>query len=70
MSTKELAYSMIDNLTEEQLKALVAFLGSMCKFDEPNEETKQVIEQAEQGIDLSKPFTSVDELWEDLNADD
>jgi len=32
--------------------------------------TKQVIMEAEQGINLSRPFNSVEELGEDLNADD
>ena len=40
MSTKELAYSMIDNLTEEQLNALIVILQGLQK-EEPNEETKR-----------------------------
>ena len=40
MSTKELAYSMIDNLTEEQLNALIVILQGLQK-EEPNEETKK-----------------------------
>lgn len=36
----------------------------------PNFETKQAIEDANNGINLSKPFTSVKELMDDLNADD
>lgn len=36
----------------------------------PNSETKQAIEDANNGINLSKPFTSVKELMDDLNADD
>lgn len=42
MSTKELAYSMIDNLTEEQLNALIVILQGLQK-EEPNEETKKVL---------------------------
>lgn len=70
MSTKELACSIIDSLTEEQLDAIVVILSGMCHYEEPNEETKQVIMEAEQGINLSRPFNSVEELGEDLNADD
>lgn len=36
----------------------------------PNAETRAAIENAENGIGLSRPFSSVAELREDLNADD
>lgn len=36
----------------------------------PNPETRKAIEDARNGIGLSKGFTSVSELMEDLNADD
>ena len=36
----------------------------------PNAETPQAIEDAHNGINLSKPFTSIKELMDDLNADD
>lgn len=36
----------------------------------PNSVTKQAIEDARKGIGLSKPFTSVKELMEDLNSED
>jgi hypothetical protein len=67
MSTRELAYSMIDSLTEEQLNALVVFLSSMRR-DEPNEETLAAIKDVEEGKNLNGPFDTLDELWEDLNA--
>ena len=35
---------------------------------QPNEETLQAIEEARNGVGMSKTFTSVDELMEDLNA--
>lgn len=38
--------------------------------EEPNAETKQAIEDARNGIGLRGPFNSVEELMEDLNADD
>ncbi len=34
MSTKELAYSMIDNLTEEQLNALIVILHGLQKEEQ------------------------------------
>ena len=67
MSTKELAYSMIDNLTEEQLNALIVILQGLQK-EEPNEETKKVLDEAKEGKNLVGPFDSGDELWESLNA--
>ena len=67
MSTKELAYSMIDNLTEEQLNALIVILQGLQK-EEPNEETKKVLDEANEGKNLVGPFDSVDELWESLKA--
>ena len=36
----------------------------------PNADTKKAIEDARNGIGLSKGFSSVEELMEDLNADD
>ncbi len=36
----------------------------------PNAETRMAIEQTRKGIGLSRAFSSVDELMEDLNAED
>lgn len=36
----------------------------------PNEVTMKAIEDANNGIGLSRKFSSVEELMEDLNADD
>ena len=36
----------------------------------PNSDTKKAIEDARKGIGMSKAFSSVEELMEDLNADD
>ena len=38
--------------------------------DVPNEETRRAIENVQKGIGLSRGFSSVKELMEDLNADD
>lgn len=38
--------------------------------DVPNAETKKAIEDAQKGIGLSRGFSTVEELMEDLNADD
>lgn len=37
--------------------------------DIPNEETRRAIENARKGIGLSRGFSSVEELMEDLDAD-
>jgi hypothetical protein len=67
MSTKELAYRMIDSLTEEQLNALVVILSSMQR-DEPNEETLAAMKDVEENKNLHGPFDTLTELWEDLDA--
>lgn len=36
----------------------------------PNVETREAIEETKRGIGLSRGFSSVEELMEDLNADD
>lgn len=38
--------------------------------DLPNPETRRAIDEARQGIGLSRSFSSVAELMEELNADD
>ncbi len=38
--------------------------------DVPNAETKKAIEDAQKGIGLSRGFSTVEKLMEDLNADD
>ena len=35
-----------------------------------NAETIKAIEEAEQGINLSKGYTNLDEMWEDLEKED
>ncbi|MCI5752352.1 MAG: type II toxin-antitoxin system antitoxin, RelB/DinJ family [Oscillospiraceae bacterium] len=72
MSTKELAYTLIDSMTEAQLQALVNFIKSFSLgLDEtPNAETIAVINDVNNGKNLIGPFSSVEELMEDLNADD
>ena len=36
----------------------------------PNEETRKAIEEVEQGIGLSKPYTDIDEMFRDLLEED
>ncbi len=68
MSTKEAAMEIINYMTEEQLQEFVRFFHTM--MDIPNVKTSQVLEEVRAGKNLSKPFSSVEALMEDLNADD
>ena len=52
------------------LRHSIAFGGIPFVIRRYNEETEQAIQDAHNGVNLSRPFTSVDELWEELNADD
>lgn len=69
MSTKEIVTSMLDVLNEEQLNGLMVLIRS---FLQPNEETIAAMEEAEQLLKdpNTKKYTSVEELFEDLEADD
>ena len=44
MSTKEMVYSMVDRLNEEQLKALFVILGGIVHDEKPE---TQIIEEVE-----------------------
>lgn len=71
MSTKEIAYSIIDSLSAEQLEGFVLMFKDLIpSVDEPNEETRAALDDVKNGRNLSRTFTSVQELMEDLNADD
>lgn len=52
------------------LRHSIAFGGIPFVIRRYNEETEQAIQDAHNGVNLSRPFDSVEELWEALNADD
>ena len=52
------------------LRHSIAFGGIPFVIRRYNEETEQAIQDAHNGVNLSQPFNSVEELWEALNADD
>ena len=54
------------------LKKAVAVQGIPfdVRTENPNEETRRAIENVRNGVGLSRGFSSVAELMEDLNADD
>lgn len=70
MSTRELAYSMIDNLTEEQLNALIVVLrGWEVENDVPNGETLAAMQECEDIINgkiEAKSYSSAHEMIEDI----
>lgn len=71
MSTRELAYSIVDRLTDEQLEGFVLmFKNTLSDEDVPNAETRAVLDDVKNGRNMSRTFTSVKELMEDLNAED
>ena len=71
MSNREMAKNLIDHVPESKLLYVVAYLQGVIVPDEtPNADTLEAIENARKGIGLSRGFSSVDELMEDLDADD
>ncbi len=69
MSTREMAYNLIDSMTEEQLNSFVSLFKGIINTNTPNEETQKVLNDIENGENLAGPFSSVRELMEDLNAE-
>ncbi len=71
MSTKELAYSLIDRLTEEQLNAIVVVLSGMsgASVEEvtPDEWDMEMIKRAEAENDGDT--VSIEELSKNLGVD-
>lgn len=69
MSTRELAYRIVDSLDEKQLEAFIDFFSSMF-YEVPNEETLAAMEEADRMIadPSTRRFGSVDELFEELRA--
>ncbi len=69
MSTREMAYNLIDSMTEEQLNSFVSLFKGIINTNTPNEETQKVLNDIENGENLAGPFSSVQELMEDLNVE-
>ena len=66
MSTKERAYEIIDNLSEEQLNAFIVLFRSIV--EKPNEETKAAMLEADRiahDPDV-KSYYDVDEMFRDI----
>lgn len=67
MSTREMLYSEINNLTEDQMKGLLLFIRGFYKIE--NNETLSAIKEVEdmkKNPDKYKGYTDVDEMMRDL----
>lgn len=69
MSTREMAYNIIDSLDEEQLKKFIDFFYAMF-YEIPNDETMEAIMESEKMLndENTRRFHSVDELFEELDS--
>ena len=76
--TKETCQIICKQLGINLSTAINIFLHQMVMHDGlpfelklvPNEETRRAIQEAEHGIGLSRAYNSVEELMEDLDAED
>lgn len=69
MSTREIAQSIFNHLSEEQLRGFIAMFGGYYDIDEElNEETKAAMKSAYNDEDIIGPFDTVADLMEALNA--
>lgn len=60
----------LSTATAELYRQTLEHGGLPFEAKEPNEVTRRAIEDAEAGIGLSGPFSSVEELMASLDADD
>ena len=65
MSTKDIAYDIIDNMSDEQLQGFVMMFRNLSEIS-----LSARISDIENGRNLSEAFNSFDEFLEDLNAED
>lgn len=72
MSTREIAYSILDRLSDEQIAAFIMLFGGYISSDEiPNEDTLEAfseVEEMKKNPDKFKGYTDVDEMMKDLLA--
>ncbi|MDE6834868.1 MAG: hypothetical protein K2J39_11585 [Ruminococcus sp.] len=65
MSTRDIAYDIIDNMSDEQLQGFVMMFRNLSEIS-----LSARISDIENGRNLSETFDTVDDLLEDLNAED
>ena len=69
MSTRELAYSVIDRLSEEQLKGFLMLFGGMSEADFLNDETLEAMQEVQDmklHPDKYKGYDDVDVMFKEL----
>ena len=68
MSTRDIAYNIIDNMSDEQLQGFIMmFRNSVSSYES---ELSARISDIENGRNLSETFNSFNEFLEELNAED
>ena len=76
---KQEAESIFDELGLNMSTAITIFLKQVVqrnglpfevKLKIPNAETRQVLEDSLAGKNLSGPFSTIEEMWEHINAED
>ena len=71
MSTREIAYSIFNRLSDEQVEGFILMFGNVSeKQDMHRNETLDALDDVRNGRNMSTAFNSVKELMEDLDADD
>lgn len=71
MSTREIAYSIFNRLSDEQVEGFILMFGNVSeKQDMHRNETLDALDDVRNGRNMSAAFNSVKELMEDLDADD
>lgn len=69
MSIKEIAYDIVDNLTEEQLKGFIMMFRGGAAVEVPNEELAEALKEVEdmkKNPDKYKGYSDVDEMMRDI----
>ena len=72
MSTRELAYTIFDSLTEEQLEEFIRLFRDCMTNETPNEETRAAMLEADKiGRDASrKRYSSFSEILTEIDSED
>lgn len=69
MSIKEIAYDIVDNLTEDQLKGFILMFRGGAAVEIPNEELTEALREVEdmkRNPSKYKGYSDVDEMMRDI----
>lgn len=77
MSIRKIAYDIIDNLTEEQIKGFILMCRGIVNMEIPNEETLEAfaeVEDMKKNSEKYKGYSDVDEMmgicWNEIYESD